>query len=119
MLMLLTKTAILLEWNRIFVPKGRRNTFFWASSVMGLVNVALYIAAITATALSCVPMEKLWHTWVEGRCINRRSLDICTASFNLAIDIFILVLPQNVIWKLHMNKTQKIGVSMVFSVGIL
>lgn len=117
--MLLTKTAILLEWTRIFVPKGTRNTFYWTSRILIALNGGMYLAAIIATALGCIPQNKFWYTWIEGRCIDRKALDICTATTNLVTDLFILGLPQKVIWTLNMTRPRKIGVSFVFSAGIL
>ncbi|KAJ2993391.1 hypothetical protein NUW58_g1857 [Xylaria curta] len=63
--MLFAKTAILLEWIRVFVPKRQRNSFFWiCSSIIG-------------------------------------------ANFI------------KVIWKLNLTRKRKIGVSIIFSVGVL
>lgn len=119
LVMLLAKMAILLEWTRIFVPHGTRTSFYWTSRILIALNTGMYIAAITATALGCIPQEKFWYTWIEGKCINRKNLDICTATFNLMMDLFILILPQKVIWTLRMTQSRKLGVSFVFSVGLL
>lgn len=56
---------------------------------------------------------------MEGHCINKRALDLSSAYFNLVADLFILLLPQRVIWTLQMSRQRKIGVSSIFSVGIL
>ncbi|KAI5922875.1 hypothetical protein F4810DRAFT_671807 [Camillea tinctor] len=117
--MLFAKTAILLEWNRIFAPRGIRNSFFWVSHAIMLVNALLYASAIIALNLACRPLEKLWHFWLPGICNDRRALDICTSSFNLIFDLCILFLPQRSIWHLQMSNKRKIGVSLIFSVGIL
>lgn len=84
-----------------------------------LVNVLLYLSGIVATSLACIPLAKLWHTWLPGKCIDRKALDICTATFNLILDIVILILPQRVIWKLQMTTSRKVGISLVFSIGLL
>lgn len=118
-LMLLSKPAILLEWTRIFVPYSQRNTFFWVGRFLIIINVLWYGSCIIATVLACVPREKIWHTWVSGKCIDRKKLDICTAAFNFSMDIFILLLPQRVIWKLQMTKNRRIGISVVFSMGLM
>lgn len=117
--MLFIKPAILLEWTRIFVPLGQRNTFYWACRIAMAFNFMLYVSTIAATALACIPLQKLWSPWLEGTCIDRKALDESTASFNLALDIFILLLPHRVIWKLQMTTARKVGISSVFSVGLL
>ncbi|PFH62222.1 hypothetical protein XA68_14501 [Ophiocordyceps unilateralis] len=116
--MLFAKTAILLEWTRIFVPVIR-NSFYWISRVTTIINVCLYLSVIVATSLYCVPVEKVWHKWVPGHCLNRKAVDTCVAVFNLGIDLLILALPQRIIWSLRIDTSKKIGVSIVFSVGLL
>ncbi|KAJ2989639.1 hypothetical protein NUW58_g3371 [Xylaria curta] len=118
-MMFFAKTAILVEWIRIFVADRERNAFFYAACVLIGFNVGMYGAGSIATGLACIPREKLWHPWVEGRCINRFILDSFTAFVNLAIDLGILLLPQKVIWKLQMSRKRKIGLSILFSVGII
>jgi hypothetical protein len=117
--MLLAKTAVLLDWNRIFAPRGARNAFFWFSHAIILLNGGLYCAVIVALNLACRPREKLWYSWLPGECFDRRALDICTSSFNLIFDLCILFLPQRSIWILHMSMRRKIGISFIFSVGVL
>ncbi|KAI1461803.1 hypothetical protein F4805DRAFT_245270 [Annulohypoxylon moriforme] len=117
--MLFSKAAIILEWARLFIPRGRRGTFYWLSRLATLLNIIVYTAATLISALSCKPIDKFWKDYLPGTCIDRLALATCLAAFNLAMDIFILVLPQQVIWSLQMEKTRKIGVSIVFSVGLL
>ncbi|KAI0147454.1 hypothetical protein GGR57DRAFT_515707 [Xylariaceae sp. FL1272] len=70
-------------------------------------------------SLACIPLATIWEPWLMGRRINKKILDLTTAYFNLAVDVFILALPQTIIWKLHMGKSRKIGVSIIFSLGLL
>lgn len=64
-------------------------------------------------------MEKSWKPWAEGRCINLRNFHVATAVFNIVVDLALVILPQRVIWALQMDKKRKIGISIVFSVGLL
>ncbi|KAI1802860.1 hypothetical protein F4811DRAFT_562889 [Daldinia bambusicola] len=117
--MTFSKPAILLEWIRIFVPHHERNAFYWTAWALIVINVALYISSCIATIFNCTPPNKSWKPWVEGFCSDRRALDVGMGFFNLAMDVFILVLPQRVIWRLQMTKARRIGVTVVFSVGVL
>lgn len=117
--LLILKTAILIEWVRIFIPRGQRTVLYWTSVIVLLVNAGMYLSFIFVIFGSCQPFEKTWHFWLAGRCINKKSRDIVAASLNLVTDVFILLLPQGVIWKLHMTRRRRVGVSIVFSVGIL
>ncbi|CAH0056995.1 unnamed protein product [Clonostachys solani] len=117
--MLLAKTAIMLEWSRIFVPRGTRNAFYWVSRALIVINALVYIIGGSVAVAACIPAEKLWHPWVKGHCSSRRAADISTAWFNLFMDVSILLLPQSIIWKLQMTKARKIGIALIFSVGLL
>ncbi|XXH04170.1 hypothetical protein Hte_010583 [Hypoxylon texense] len=119
--MLFAKTAILLEWIHIFVPNHNRsrNRFFWLARFMMSLNILMYFSVFIAMCFSCIPLEANWTPWLTGKCIDKEALYITTASFNLVMDVFILLLPQRIIWKLQMTRNKKIGVSIIFSFGIL
>ncbi|KUI64109.1 hypothetical protein VM1G_10880 [Cytospora mali] len=114
------KAAILLEWNRIFVPHGVRNRFFWAASILLEINTLLYVSVVVAVICSCTPPQKLWNPFLTGgECLNRQTLDTTAAAFNLVTDFAVFVLPQHKIWSLQMTTSRKIGISVVFSFGLL
>ena len=117
--MLFAKNAILLEWGRIFVPAGTRNAFFWFTRVLIVANTLIYIAGIIAGSLICTPVRKSWDFFVPGTCLDRKQVHGSMVCFNLAIDLFILILPQKVIWSLQMTRSRRLGVSIIFSIGVL
>lgn len=83
-------------------------------------NTALYIAAIIANYIVVIPFEALWKPWMDARhLINRQAADTAVVSFNLVCDILILVLPQRVIWRLHLDRQRKAGLSFLFGLGVL
>lgn len=113
------KSAILLEWMHVFVPHGTRTKFWWTCQIIMWVNILYYISIVTASALSCFPHEKIWHPTMPGRCFNTKVLFVSNATLNLVSDIIILALPQGIIWKLNMSTRKKIGVSLVFAIGVM
>lgn len=122
LVMLLVKTAILYEWKNLFVPKKIRNWFFWATTVMIAVNVIAYSVAIIMTCLRCRPTTKIWQPWLDGHCSDlstQKSTDVATSFINLALDVVILLLPQPIIWRLNVTRQRRIGLVLVFSLGIL
>ncbi|RYP85595.1 hypothetical protein DL769_000936 [Monosporascus sp. CRB-8-3] len=112
------KVAILLEWMRTFSPIGARGYFYWSCQALLWINALFYLSALIAGNLSCIPHQKIWNMTIPGKCINRKVLDTATATLNLTSHLFILSLPQTVIWKLKMTKARKIGISLVFAIGI-
>ncbi|KAI0378117.1 hypothetical protein F5Y04DRAFT_262452 [Hypomontagnella monticulosa] len=117
--MLLLKTAILWEWIRIFVPLGTRNLFFKACFSMAALNIAYYIAIIILSSLACRPFQRNWDKTIPGECIDITIINISSAVVNFVLDVAILSLPQRVIWGLHMSTKKRLGVSILFAVGIL
>lgn len=119
MALLFSKTAILLEWMRIFSPRRIKLFFWWSSNALIVGNVLLYALGFILSAITCIPHESIWHPWVRGRCVDRRSLGLATAFFNVLLDIAILILPQRIIWTMHMRGRTRAGVAVIFSVGLL
>ncbi|KAK8037135.1 hypothetical protein PG991_001449, partial [Apiospora marii] len=117
--MLFAKTAILLEWKSIFVPTKKRNWFFWATTAMATINILAYTIAFIMTIFRCKPVTKIWRPWLQGTCSEQKSTDVATTFINLFLDILILLLPQPIIWKLKMTRQRRVGVSLIFSIGLL
>ncbi|KAK7937368.1 uncharacterized protein PG986_014236, partial [Apiospora aurea] len=119
---MLLKSAIVLEWLRIFVPRGtprRNSSFYWISVALLVVNFLFNAAAIVVINLSCTPHAKAWDQLLPGSCFDGRGLYVASAAVNFAIDLVILVLPQRVIWGLKMSVQKRLGVSAVFVVGLM
>ncbi|KAI0476827.1 hypothetical protein F4859DRAFT_480379 [Xylaria cf. heliscus] len=117
--MLAIKPMILLEWIRIFASAGPRTAFNWTCYILGTVNILLYIGSILTDSVSCVPREYWWDRTIQGHCADTRNLPIVTGTLNAVIDLFILLLPQTIIWKLQMSSRKRLGVSLVFLAGII
>ncbi|KAI0386349.1 hypothetical protein F5Y04DRAFT_275956 [Hypomontagnella monticulosa] len=115
---MLFKVAIILQWIRIFVPRGTRDSFYWACHILLWINVFLYLIIVILICASCQPFRKLWDPTVPGTCrVDRDIIDISTAVGNLISDIVIVLLPQRVIWKLHLEAKKKSGIAFIFFVG--
>lgn len=101
---MLVRQAILLQWINIFVPTGTRNIFFWTCHVIFWINTIFYVVTGAANIADLKTGE---------------GFALASASMNVVIDVIILLLPQRVIWNLNMSFEKKLGVSIVFSLGIL
>ncbi|KAI0868255.1 hypothetical protein GGS24DRAFT_506965 [Hypoxylon argillaceum] len=114
----LFKTAILLEWVRIFVPRTTRGLFFWACHTILWTNILFYTIVLIAANMSCKPYAKLWDKTLPGTCNDNNAFDVATATYNLLSDLLILLLPQRIIWRLHLQTKKKIGIAILFGIGI-
>ncbi|GAW20912.1 hypothetical protein ANO14919_104250 [Xylariales sp. No.14919] len=113
------KSSILLDWLRIFVPYGTRGAFFWTCHICIWFNALFYSAIEIAGNLSCRPFSRIWDKRIPGDCFDRKPLDLTSAGVNLVCDIAILLVPQKFIWHLHLTTAKKIGVSIIFAIGLL
>ncbi|KAH9885698.1 hypothetical protein F4778DRAFT_500096 [Xylariomycetidae sp. FL2044] len=113
------KASILLEWTRIFLPHGNRNAFFWTCRVVLWVHTLFHASWIIAENLSCAPHEKIWNQAKPGHCVKIKALYLPTTILNLVADVIILVLPQKIIWTLQISRKNKIGISLIFTIGLL
>ncbi|OTB07643.1 hypothetical protein M426DRAFT_241856 [Hypoxylon sp. CI-4A] len=116
---MIIKAAILMEWLRIFVPRGTRGYFYWICQILLWINILFYTAGIVALDLTCIPYKKTWDRLEPGKCIDSRSLDLTSAAISFIIDMAVLILPQKIVWGLHLSTRKRIGVAAVFAVGIL
>ena len=67
----------------------------------------------------CTPRERIWNKSIQGTCVNIPRLLNTSGMFNTISDVLILLVPIKAVWNLHMNKTRKIGVVLVFTVGLM
>ena len=117
--MTLLKVSILLQVLRIFVPQRQGNRWiFWTTTGLITANVLFYIIEFFLVVLQCSPRERGWNKRIPGKCIGSSNI-IYTAGFNVLNDILILIIPLARIWRLQMSTQKKIGLSLIFSTGIL
>ncbi|GAP85201.2 putative ribosomal protein L36e [Rosellinia necatrix] len=117
---MLSKAAILLQWIRIFVPTGTRNRFFRLCSGIIVVDVLFYVAAELIIIIPCAPFAE--HVEKLGICSSgsqAQYIDFTSATINLLLDLTIFAAPQTVIWRLHMSRTKRLNVSLIFTIGTI
>ncbi|PVI05165.1 hypothetical protein DM02DRAFT_611014 [Periconia macrospinosa] len=117
-IMLLLRLAIIVQIMRAFVTPRSRNFTFWASWILIVSNVGFWATITMLEVFSCSPREKLWNPIVEGTCINRHAYQIASAVMNMVSEMLIMLLPQRVIWGLNLTRKQRLGLSMLFALGI-
>ena len=119
-LALIWKTAILLQYLRIFVPEGTRGFTFWASHVTLWANAMYYITILFIKIFACKPIRFFWDKTIpHGHCIDQYRMNVIGAVICLASDVTILLLPQRVILSLTLSFKRKLGLALVFAIGIL
>ncbi|KAH7078539.1 hypothetical protein FB567DRAFT_596137 [Paraphoma chrysanthemicola] len=113
----LIRIAFVLFFFQVFIDQTFRRVL-WAV-------IAIYLAAMISGILSvaflCTPVSYAWRSWEgehEGRCIDHNAVAFTQAAFTITADVVTIVLALSQIWHLHMSLKKKIGVALMFSIGI-
>nr|XP_036574520.1 uncharacterized protein CTRU02_15546 [Colletotrichum truncatum]KAF6780964.1 integral membrane protein [Colletotrichum truncatum] len=108
-----TKLSLLMMYYRIFhIPFFKK--MIWAVGIF----VFSWVICITFLFIFiCVPVEKLWYPDIPGRCINQVATWIANAASTIFTDLLILLLPIPQVWKLQLQKAEKIALTFAFGLG--
>ncbi|KAL2751907.1 hypothetical protein ACRALDRAFT_2064536, partial [Sodiomyces alcalophilus JCM 7366] len=116
----LIKTAILLDWCRVFISSDRyKNAFWWSCMILSVFQCLWGIACVILLNLQCRPHHAIWEFYVPAQCYDLPSVMLGSGSVQVATDVIMVLLPQRIIWSLHMNWQRKLGVSIIFGVGLV
>ena len=116
-MMLCTKLAILLLYRRIFLPL-RGGFFDWLLRLFMLILGLFYFATTIVKIWECSPRARIWNKSIPGTCVNVSSLLNTSGLFNMVTDVLILLVPVKSVWNLQMTRKRKLGVVLVFTVGL-
>lgn len=110
-----TKLSILTLYHRVFVEKQFRRI---------LIGLMIYVALYTfatgiATILQCMPVERAWNKAIPGTCVPFLTQWYSFAGLNMIAELTMFFLPMPMIKKLQLPRQQKIGLFMIFLVGLL
>ena len=68
----------------------------------------------------CIPVAKNWDKSISyGYCLNWTPVLIAIAAPGIALDVAIWSIPIPQVWNLQIDKTQKISLTLLFSLGML
>lgn len=110
--MLLAKVSLCLFLLQIFGRNiGMKRAIYFAIGY----NVALQLTAFFLSIFLCIPgRPSFWQ------CSHKVSeLNVATSGCNIFADFYLLLLPLFGIRELQMNQGRKLGLSLVFMVGLL
>lgn len=74
-----------------------------------------YLFANLLTQLfGCAPIVKYF-----GHCVISIEVGLAYGSLNFICDLFIIVLPLPMIWRLQLSRKEKLGVTLIFMSGTM
>ncbi len=110
-----------MQYLRLFAPQKTMNPFMWYTArVVLVVTGVYYIISTFFTIFACAPRNAIWDPLVTGAtCFDNNTLVLVTCLFNIVSDIVILALPTRAVWKLHIPTKRKVGIVLLFAIGVL
>jgi hypothetical protein len=94
--------------------------FYYSCWALIVLDTLYYVAVTITQIMACTPHKYTWDKTIPGgHCINVPLIHVVTASINVVSDLAIFILSQQVIWRLNISTKNKLGVSLVFAVGIM
>lgn len=109
----LTKTAILLFYIRIF-PDRTIQRLAWAIICL----MAVYTSgALIYGLFQCRPLAYSWNRFKDdsgGKCMDITIAGILHGAFNMAMDLLILLLPMPSVYRLRVSNKKKVQVAIIF-----
>lgn len=112
----LVKTSMMGLYWRLF---GSKTSFRTAVYIVGAIVWGWGLSIVLEVFLLCTPFEFNWNQAVAGHCANRNAAFVAAGVLNLMTDLLVLSLPVTHIWRLQLRTGQKIGLILVFSLGLL
>ncbi|KAF3803278.1 hypothetical protein GCG54_00013386 [Colletotrichum gloeosporioides] len=113
------KFSILFFVRRLIIGLPNYIRAWW---VCFTVVLLLYLACMLSNFLTCTPLEKYWSTTgcsaPEDLVRADASIKFATSA-DVAADIFIMILPLNLLRKLTTSRTHKLGLVVLFSLGAI
>ncbi|KJZ71627.1 hypothetical protein HIM_09021 [Hirsutella minnesotensis 3608] len=116
-MMALVKIAICFFYLSIF-HFTRMRQVLWAT--LG-VNAMFGTAAVVTAIFQCTPVNYFWTQYLQregGSCINIHALAWVHGAVNIAMNVWLIILPLSQVSRLELHWKKKLGVIVMFMVGM-
>ncbi|KAF3390266.1 hypothetical protein F1880_009230 [Penicillium rolfsii] len=115
--LVLSKLSILVLFTRIF----RSRKFLACTYTIMAILIIAGLWMVLSGFLQCIPVHYFWNMNLQmhrGHCLPEGPVWYVNAALQIFTDVVILILPMPLLWKLHLPRKQKVGMMLVFGVGI-
>lgn len=115
--MFCAKAAIFTLYLRIFKPERWLRYACWFGIALSLL---IYLSNIPVFAVFAFPHgDEKWDLSLAAKASKTNIHGIITASYNVASDIYILILPIPMILRLNLSPHKKLGIFAVFGTAAM
>lgn len=116
------KVSLLLLYLRV-LSNSRRNRIFIYLALGVIVSATLAAIVVTTADTRPFPCHWIWADGVDGEpCRMVWDDDDCylfTGALTIVLDLVVLYLPCPAVWRLHLQRRQKIGVLIIMLTGVI
>lgn len=116
------KVSLLLLYLRV-LSNSRRNRIFIYLALGVIVSATLAAIVVTTADTRPFPCHWIWADGVDGEpCRMVWDDDDCylfTGALTIVLDLVVLYLPCPAVWRLHLQRRQKIGVLIIMLTGVM
>ncbi|KAJ5232587.1 hypothetical protein N7468_005543 [Penicillium chermesinum] len=108
----LPKISALFFYARVFnAPNKTLRVHLW---ILGALVAGWLLSAYFVTIWQCDPVAKAWDPTIPGKCVNTYAWYTATATISCAIDMWILIIPIPLIWRLNSSLRRRIYLLAAF-----
>ena len=115
----LAKLTLLCFYIRIFPSTRVRHLLLGTVVFNCLFGVAFGLVAV----FQCTPISYFWVMWDKehtgGKCIDINAMSWANAAISILLDVWMLAIPLSQLRNLQLGWKKKVGVALMFSVGLL
>lgn len=107
------KTSVLALYLRLTPSR----TFRRSVKVMLYICCAQTVSSLLVITFQCYPVNHLWDTEMEGKCININAFYMANSVLNICTDFATYALPMRTLWALQMPRPQKLALVVILGLG--
>jgi hypothetical protein len=107
--------AFVIFYLEIFPEKPYRLTNFFLAALL----MTDLLGECMVICLQCKPFRKAWTAGLPGNCLPLLTYFYVSFGVRLATDLVLFCLPIPVLQTLTLNRRKKLGVMLMFSMGLL
>ncbi|KAI9850382.1 MAG: hypothetical protein M1838_005772 [Thelocarpon superellum] len=107
------KLSILLFYLRIFTTPNFKRLAYVSIAFVVIWSLSAFLALVFA----CQPINAWWIADVNAHCMNDYDFLMAESGITILTDVWLLVMPMPLVWKLQISRQQKLALSGVFLLG--
>lgn len=91
--------------------------FSWVLYGIGTFLLLFLLSSLLTSALQCLPVPSFWHPSEKHHCIDQVKFYIVQGSLNFVSDLFVVLMPMPILWRLHLPAGRKWKLLVLFLLG--